>query len=158
MKALLFALQKLLLHSTKITEAFFMIRKIIITKEDSSKIKKTIDDAFFTEGINKEDLKDLEMELNRAQVVDIGELPVDVITMDSRVILSLDGEEEEFCLVYPHDADVSKNKISILSPIGTAILGYREGDTIEWRVPSGVVEVKVVKVLYQPEAEQRITK
>ena len=61
------------------------------------------------------------------------------------------GETEEYELVYPADADVSLNRISILAPIGTAILGYRLGDVIEWPVPAGLRRFRVDEVLYQPE-------
>jgi hypothetical protein len=72
-------------------------------------------------------------ELARAQIVAGGELPADVITMNTRVLLRVDGAEEEVSLVFPNEADVAQNRISVLSPIGTAILGYRTGDTFEWR-------------------------
>jgi len=54
--------------------------------------------------------------------------------------------------VFPTEADSAEGKISVLAPIGTAILGYRQGDTIEWPVPSGLRKLKVEEVIYQPEA------
>jgi regulator of nucleoside diphosphate kinase len=131
-----------------------MSRKIYITEMDKKKLQKLINEAIQDNIQNEELMSDLIRELDRADVVSKAELPRDVITMDSRVLLVLDGSEEEIALVYPHESDVSDNKISVLSPIGTAILGYREGDTIEWKVPSGVTTIKVKKVLYQPEATE----
>lgn len=128
-----------------------MSRKIYITENDKQKLQKLIDDAIQDDIKNKEYMKDLIAELGRAEVVRTCDLPDRVITMNSRVLLIMDGLEEEISLVYPHEADVSKNNISVLSPIGTAILGYSEGDTVEWRVPSGVTNVEVKKILYQPE-------
>ena len=61
------------------------------------------------------------------------------------------GETEEYELVYPADADMAHNRISVLAPIGTAILGYRLGDVIEWPVPAGLRRLRVEEVLYQPE-------
>ena len=130
-----------------------MSRKIYVTDADKQKLKKIIDDVI--DDKNKE-YKELDAELARAEVVGINQLPADVITMNSRVWLLLDGIEEEVSLVYPHEADVSQNMISVLSPVGIAILGYREGDTVEWRVPSGIIKVEVKKVLYQPEAAGNI--
>ena len=80
------------------------------------------------------------------------EVPSDVVTMSSIVSLrDLDsGETEEYELVYPADADLENNRISILAPIGTAILGYRVGDVIEWPVPGGLRRLRVEEVLYQP--------
>ena len=84
--------------------------------------------------------------------MEIEDLPKDVITMNSKILIIMNGNEGEVTLVYPQEADLIEDKISILSPIGTAILGYREGDTIEWAVPSGSIEIHIQKILYQPEA------
>ncbi len=62
------------------------------------------------------------------------------------------GQANTYSLVFPTEADSDEGKISILAPIGTAILGYRSGDTIEWSVPSGLRRIKVDEILYQPEA------
>jgi regulator of nucleoside diphosphate kinase len=62
------------------------------------------------------------------------------------------GEERVCTVVFPSDANIEQDKISVLAPIGTALLGYRAGDTIEWRVPSGNKQVRIEEILYQPEA------
>lgn len=99
-------------------------------------------------------IEELEAELNRAIIVDADKIPPDVVTMNSKVYLrDMDtGKDEFYQLVYPEDADIEQNKISILAPIGTAILGYKVGDVIEWKVPAGVRRLKIKKILYQPEA------
>ena len=99
-------------------------------------------------------LEKLEGELNRSKVVKSKEIPTDVITMNSKVRLKdLDTREEMiYWLVFPDDANPDQNKISILAPIGTALIGYRVGDVIEWKVPVGLRKLKVLEVLYQPEA------
>ncbi|MBN1940159.1 MAG: GreA/GreB family elongation factor [Candidatus Aminicenantes bacterium] len=61
-------------------------------------------------------------------------------------------KQNEYTIVYPQGADYSKAKISILVPLGTALLGFRKGDIVEWNMPGGIRKIKVVKVLYQPEA------
>ena len=93
-------------------------------------------------------------ELKRAKRVPSEEIPADVVTMNSRVQLKdlKSGNEMEITLVYPKDADIQTRKISILAPVGTAILGCKEGDAIEWPVPSGTTNYKVEKVTYQPES------
>jgi regulator of nucleoside diphosphate kinase len=103
--------------------------------------------------VREDYLAALEGELSRAHVVPADEIPEDVVTMNTVVSLrDLDTDEiEEFELVYPADADMAHNRISILAPIGTAILGYRVGDVIEWRVPAGLRRLRVEEVLYQPE-------
>ena len=74
--------------------------------------------------------------------------------MNSKIrIKNLDsGLEKIYTLVFPHSANINENRISILAPIGTALIGYEVGDTIEWPVPGGVTKFKVEEILYQPEA------
>lgn len=81
-------------------------------------------------------------------------VPRDVITMHSTACLSdLDTEEEfVYTLVFPHEADIRQGKISVLAPIGTAMLGYRVGTVFEWPVPDGMRRLHIKEVLYQPEA------
>ena len=127
-----------------------MLSGIYIRKTDKEHLLKLIEEAKYKDFKTDQYLKSLEAEIEKAKVNEDDHIPKDVITMNSRVILSMEGTEEEFTLVYPKDVDVKNNKISVFSPIGTAILGYREGSSIEWKVPNGIVEIKVVKVLYQP--------
>ena len=74
--------------------------------------------------------------------------------MNSRVHVKelRSGSEMEITLVYPKQADVKEKKISVLAPLGVAILGYKEGDQIEWSLPHHNFSYKIEKVLYQPEA------
>lgn len=97
----------------------------------------------------------LEEELARADVVPQAEVPKDVVTMNSRVrFMTQNAEKEsEITLVYPQDADASTGKISVLAPIGTALLGLRVGQEIDWALPNGkTTRLRVVGVQYQPEA------
>jgi regulator of nucleoside diphosphate kinase len=135
-----------------------MVRKIYITNSDKTKLQVLIDDLIKTNLDGKEYVKDLNAELERAIIVTDDDIPHNVITMHSKVHLLIDlSEEETVTLVYPNEIDITGNKISVLSPIGTAILGYREGDIIEWKVPDGIVKILVKKVLYQPEAAQNLS-
>lgn len=72
--------------------------------------------------------------------------------MNSRALLHLDDEAMEVDLVYPQDADGSAGRLSVCSGVGTAILGYKEGDAIDWRIPERTRRIRIEKVLYQPEA------
>ncbi len=94
---------------------------------------------------------DLEHELERAIVVKPQKVASTVVTMNSRVLLQLDDEEIEVALVYPEDADSGAGKHSVCSDIGAAILGYREGDAIDWRISERNRRIEIRKVLYQPE-------
>jgi regulator of nucleoside diphosphate kinase len=126
---------------------------LIISHADRERLEALIESARMDSRVREDYLAALEGELSRAYVVPAGEVPEDVITMNSVVSLrDLDSDEmEEFELVYPEDADMAHNRISVLAPIGTAILGYRLGDVIEWPVPAGLRRFRVEDVLYQPE-------
>jgi regulator of nucleoside diphosphate kinase len=93
-------------------------------------------------------------ELNRASVVPSREIPSSVITMNSRVtLLDLDTQEEEtYTLVFPEDLEKTEGSVSVLAPIGTAMLGYKVGDVFEWEVPAGKRRLRVERIDYQPEA------
>ncbi|MEZ4358150.1 MAG: nucleoside diphosphate kinase regulator [Eubacteriales bacterium] len=129
-----------------------MVTDIYLTNIDRERIKKKIDKMAENNQQIDKSVKNLERELNRAIISDSKQIPRDVITMNSKALLQLNDEEIEVSLVYPEDADLSSMKISIFSPIGTAILGYKEGNIVEWEVPSGSSKIHIKKVLYQPEA------
>lgn len=131
-----------------------MEKTIFITASDKEKLEKLIKDAREYNLAKKEYIYKLEQELLRAKVVKPEETPNDVITMNSQVsLIDLEtGEEMIYTLVFPDQADLSNNKISIFAPIGTAILGCKVNDVIEWQVPGGVAKFRVNKILYQPEA------
>lgn len=97
----------------------------------------------------------LRSELARAEIVEPGEVPPDVVTMNStvRMVDEADGHEHELTLVYPRDVDGSAGKVSVLAPVGSAMLGLRVGDSIEWPVQGGrTLRVRILGIGYQPEA------
>ena len=102
-----------------------------------------------------EEIAALERELTRAEVVLPEKVPPDVITMNSRAeLLDLETMERmEFTLVYPADANIEEGKISVLAPLGAAMIGYRVGDEFKWSVPYGERRLRVMAVRFQPEAE-----
>lgn len=127
---------------------------IKITKYDLERLQLLLRDAGSTQYRGSQYLKRLKQELDRAQVVRPQEIPPDVITMNSTVRLedTESKEEETYTLVFPEDADVQQGKISVLAPIGTAMLGYQVGDIFEWEVPAGIRKLRVKSILFQPEA------
>jgi regulator of nucleoside diphosphate kinase len=131
-------------------------RDIYITQFDLNRLTELLEVGLTFRGGNSESrhLESLKEELDRAHIVLPKDIPPDIVTMNSRVRLSdmSKGEEQVYTLVFPRDADTATGKISVLAPIGTAILGYRVGDIIEWQVPAGKRMLKIEDVLYQPEA------
>ena len=119
---------------------------IYITEVDQARLRNLI---LLEQG---PDVVELEHEIERATVVDARQVARDVVTMNSRALVHLDDEEMEVDLVYPEDADDSAGKLSVFSGVGTAILGYKEGDAIDWRIPDRTCRIRIEKVLYQPEA------
>jgi regulator of nucleoside diphosphate kinase len=127
--------------------------RIYITGTDSEKLRRLIAGRRGGRSLDGEYLDIIEQELDRAEIVEREAIPRDVITMNSEVRLrDLDsGEVRSYRLIFPTQSR-SDNSISVLAPIGTAMLGYRTGDVIKWRVPKGVRRLKVLEVVYQPEA------
>ncbi len=93
-------------------------------------------------------LEELRTELERALVLAAEELPAGVVAMDSRVrVLDLEsGQRHEYELVYPADADPAAGRVSVLAPLGTALLGFREGDLVHWRMPGGLRRLQIERV------------
>ncbi|MGO1191291.1 nucleoside diphosphate kinase regulator [Vibrio casei] len=125
--------------------------EIIISSLDSERLYKLID------SLPKNDLvgvEELEAELARANVVDPTDMPSTIVTMNSTVRFSVKSSNSEFerTLVYPKDVGVSGSTVSILAPVGSALLGLSQGDEINWPKPDGgVIEVKIMDITYQPE-------
>lgn len=127
---------------------------IYITITDKKKLKDLIWEAQHSEYRGSAYLQMLADELDRAQVVDPYDIPPDVITLKSTAhLIDLEADDEMiYTLVFPDEADISQGRISILAPIGTAMLGFRVGDIFEWDTPGGKRRIRVEKVIYQPEA------
>jgi len=127
---------------------------ISITQSDRQRLTKLLQGISREENPDRDDLWRLEQEVARAEIIPPQKAPVDLVTMNSKVRLTdLDSSEElVYTLVYPHDADYKEGRISILAPIGTALLGFQVGDVVEWRMPAGTRRLRIDEVMYQPEA------
>jgi regulator of nucleoside diphosphate kinase len=129
---------------------------ITMTNADIEKLRELLREAARTKYRNSTYLHLLEAELDRAIRVNADQIPPGVITMNSTATL-LDmesGEEMKLTLVYPEEADLLADKISVLAPVGSAMLGYREGDSFTWESPTGERAMRVLKVKHQPSAEK----
>lgn len=127
-------------------------RQIVITQHDSDRLRELIDALDDLSG--RRDLEALLGELDRATIVAPEDIPPDVVTMNSTVVLhEVERDQEKtVSLVFPADADIDAGAVSVLAPVGTAILGFKKGDVIEWPVPAGLRRFRIEKILYQPEA------
>ncbi|MBU0713797.1 MAG: nucleoside diphosphate kinase regulator [Verrucomicrobia bacterium] len=129
-------------------------RQIFVTANDFRRLNELLSVAKTFNYRDRNDLKSLESELRRAKIVESRDVPKTVVTMNTRLrFLDLDdGKKTEVTLVFPSDANIDEGKMSVLSPVGTALLGYAKGDTIEWPVPGGTRRIRIEAILYQPEA------
>ena len=130
-------------------------RTLHITEYDMQRLRKIIGDVRKWDRRDREYLDYLEKELDDAVLVPSDQMPVDFVTLNTRMrVRDLDSNDEESIqLVFPSDANFREGKISILTPVGTALIGYRAGDTVEWRIPSGTRRLRIEEIIYQPEAE-----
>jgi regulator of nucleoside diphosphate kinase len=130
-----------------------MSRTIFITEGDLVELRAMIDRA--RSNGDRLYLANLQAELKRAKIVPAEDVPRDVVTMNSKVLLyDLSTRERElFTLVYPWDADSDNYRISVLAPVGTAMLGARVGDVIKWPVPAGTGRFRIEELVFQPERE-----
>ncbi len=125
--------------------------KLVISSLDAARLEKLMDSLPDQAFPGRENL---EAELARAEIVDPKDMPPNVVTMNSTVRFSIAPTAKEFflTLVYPQDADANASTISILAPVGSALLGLSQGDEIEWPKPGGgMLHVRIEEITYQPE-------
>jgi len=127
---------------------------IIVNRIDYARIKKCVNDAKQIKSLTNAEAENLLHELETAKIVEPEAIPSNVVTMNSIVKLSFlnHNKQVQFQVVYPDQANVKENKISILSPIATALIGYKVSNEIEWIVPSGLTKIRIDEIVYQPEA------
>lgn len=123
-------------------------QKILISDQDFERLSLLVQHA---EGRGA-DL--LDEELARAQVVRQDQIPNDIVTMNSKIrfVDEVSGKDSEVTLVYPKDSDVTSGHVSVLAPVGMALIGLKVGQSIEWPMPNGPRKLKVISIIYQPEA------
>ncbi|HTL14187.1 MAG TPA: nucleoside diphosphate kinase regulator [Thermomonas sp.] len=127
---------------------------LLLSRLDVERIEALLEEP----GFRQLDTAGLQAELARAELAEPARMPADVITMNSTALVRVeDGErgdhQRELTLVYPRDADGSAEKVSVLAPVGTALLGLRAGDRIDWPMPGGrSARLEVLAIRHQPEA------
>jgi regulator of nucleoside diphosphate kinase len=127
--------------------------EIILTEHDFDRLK-TLAESPRYRMTHAMLLMALRQELDRGKVVAPTKVPRGVITMNTHVrIRDLKTDEiEEYTLVYPDEADINDGRLSILAPLGTALLGARIGQVVRFDAPAGERKLKIERILYQPEA------
>jgi len=125
-----------------------MEARIVVSREDASRLRSLVASEKSRRGQDREHLADLEHELDRANVVEGQMLPGDRVAVNSTVrVRDLDsGTAHDYTLVWPSHADAAQRRISVLAPMGTALLGCRAGDRVEWQMPGGLVRLVIEEV------------
>lgn len=123
-------------------------REIVVTDRDLWWLRALVRARARMASRDQAHLQQLEQELGRAVAVDAADLPAGVVTMHARAqVRDVDtGAARTYTLVFPHEADVLSGRLSVLAPLGTALLGYREGDEITWEMPGGARRLRIEKV------------
>ena len=129
-------------------------RNIVLSSLDHARLQDLLITAKQFASSKPAILDILERELDRSKIVAPEEIPPYVVTMNTVVGLidTETGEEKKYSLVYPAEANPEKGKLSILSDLGVAIIGFSVGDTIEWEFPEGVRRLRIDMIYFQPEA------
>ena len=125
--------------------------KLIIAWEDYETLDAYIKGLRSVNAFDRNNVMLLQEELKKAKLVKRDELPADVVRLNSRVVIR-EGTKEKFIelvVVVPEKADIKKKKISVFAPVGTALIGFRQGEKIKWNVPSGSKTFTIIKVYNQ---------
>lgn len=122
-------------------------RPVLISEIDAARLRDLLAVRARAER-DQDHLHELAEELERARIVEPEDVPSDVITIHShiRVLDLTSGERRELTLVLPRESDANAGRISVLAPLGTALLGYRVGDEIEWLMPGGLRHLRIESV------------
>ncbi len=141
-------------RSTMTKETVSPLPSITVTDKDLERLSRCVET--FSDGRLAEQADRLEAELSRATVVPAAEIAPDIVTMSSRLVVEdvKNGGRRAITLVYPQEADSDTGRVSVLAPMGSAVLGLRVGDEIDWDLPGGrSARFRIVEVSYQPEAD-----
>ena len=125
-----------------------IVSDVILLKEDFEILNSYIKNVHGMQVTEKENFSKLYQEIKKAQIVDPEDFPSDVVRLDSTVIIKdLDSKRDlEVTIVLPQHADIKQKKISVLAPIGTALIGFRKGRKVSWNVPAGKKDFKIMEV------------
>jgi regulator of nucleoside diphosphate kinase len=130
------------------------MKSIVITQTDYERLKGVLQTYGGTSPNEKKSINSLQKDLERAKKVASEKIAAEVVTMNSKIRVRNVSTNKtiDMTLVYPKDANLKEQKVSILAPVGAAVLGYSIGDTITWQMPTGTSELKIEAIYYQPEA------
>lgn len=126
--------------------------RLLLAKDDYAVIMAYIKKGLRTITYSRQDAEELELELKKARVVSREELPLDVVRLNSKVTIKEEKDDKilELTLVIPEKANIKQRFVSIMSPIGTALIGFRKGQQVKWKVPGGIKTFTILDVINEP--------
>jgi regulator of nucleoside diphosphate kinase len=123
-------------------------KSLIIEKKEYVILKRVLNISGYHQDITlRKAVGKLNKELEIAKILDEEDMPQDIVRFNSEItIISENGWNKKFQLVLPKESDVENNKVSLLAPMGAAVMGYAEGDSLVWEFPSGEQKLTIEKV------------
>ncbi len=127
--------------------------QLVLTSEDYQLLTAYLNGLWGKTAFDQKNSEDLKAELKKAKIVDKDKFPLDVVRLNSKVTIKEEDKNEvmELMLVTPDKANIKEKKISILAPIGTALIGFRQGQQVSWQVPAGNKTFTILEVVNQME-------
>ena len=124
-------------------------KQLVLLKDDYSLLTSYLKGSYGKTAFDRKNAKDLQSELKKAKLVNKDNFPLDVVRLNSTVRIKAEGKNEimELMLVTPDKADIKERKISIMAPIGTALIGFRQGQQVKWQVPAGKKTFTILEVI-----------
>ena len=123
--------------------------QLVVTKEDYEILISCLNNMYGRAAFDRQNAQELKNELKKATLVNEADFPGDVVRLNSRVKIKSGKKDEimELMIVTPDKADIKKRKISIMAPLGTALIGFRQGQKVNWQVPSGKKTFTIMEVI-----------
>jgi len=123
--------------------------QLVLRKDDYEILISYLNNMYGRAAFDCKNAEELKHELKKAKLVNEADFPSDVVRLNSKVKIKTEKIDEimELMIVTPDKADIKKRKISIMAPIGTALIGFRQGQKVKWQVPSGKKTFTIMEVI-----------
>jgi regulator of nucleoside diphosphate kinase len=130
--------------------------QVILLKNDYELLNEYVKNLHGMQVNEKENFRKLSQELGKAQLVDVADFPMDIVRLDSTVVIRdvQTKRDMTITIVMPQSADIKQKKVSVLAPIGTALIGFRKGQKVSWEVPAGEKDFIIIDVTNDPIPEK----
>ncbi len=124
-------------------------KQLVITRDDYQILTSILNASWAKNHVDSKNTEELKAELRKAKVVSSADFPLDIVRLNSKVKIRTQDKNEiiELTLVTPDKADIKEKKISILAPIGTALIGFSQGQKVKWQVPAGKKTFTILEVI-----------